>query len=347
MASMAGDASPHNHLPSLRAIITASGSANMTMGRSLPPIPPNVPQRDVFLVQRNFMPSPPNTHEVFFSRPMMSPAEHIVPPPSPAYSADSCLGSVPPQGPGRLISDIKSAPVNELYASIRPQEGRTRKKPLQQCGRKRTANMAGFPDVQKEKHRVAEADRRKNLSVSIHDLDDRVPDHFLKEAGWNLSKNSAPSKEHILKGSVMYIDQVILVVGEFHDRLLEAEREIMELKERNRELGERDRAVGYQSKAHGHMCCRSKSEQPNPQEVASLPDIAPKVMLPGLNGIRGVSAVTPDFGRFEALSAGTFQFYGQSFISRTPPSTGPSSPVFNQAAYSTTSSRPSSSLQSP
>ncbi|KAL4906443.1 hypothetical protein BDW74DRAFT_176767 [Aspergillus multicolor] len=349
MASMTGDASPRYHLPSVRAMISsAPGSADMTMSRSLPPIPHNVPQRDVFFTQRNFMPSPPSTHEVFLSKPMLSPSEHTVSPPSPAYSADSWLGPVPSQGSFKSIADITSVPLDELWASIhQPQELRTRKKPLQQCGRKRKASMVAFPDVQREKHRVAEADRRKNISVGFQGLDDRVPDHFLKEAGWNPSKNSIQSKEHIIRASVMYIDQLKLVAGVFHHKLLESQHENMELKERSRELEERAGALEYQSRAHGHMCCRPKSEQPSPLEVASLPDTAPKVMLPGLHRPSGVGATTPDFGRFDALSAGTSHSYGQSFISRTPPSTGPSSPIFHQTAYSTTSSRPSSFIQSP
>ncbi|KAL5000694.1 hypothetical protein BDV10DRAFT_31949 [Aspergillus recurvatus] len=345
----------------------------MTMGRSLPPLPHNVPQRDVFnpITNRNFLPSPPSTHEAFFARPVLPPAEHMVSPPSPAYSADSWSDSTESQVSFRSLPDPSVASVDEIMSLLfPPPEQRTRKRPLQQCGRKRKLSTAGFEDVMREKHRVAEADRRKNLSILVQGLDDRLHDFFLELAGWKSSKNSMQSKEHIIKAAIILIDYQKLIIRELlrggnklpcdlqgrmqcqrltaglQQQNEQQKQEISELKEKNRALEEKVRALEYQVNASGHMFCSSKSEKSSPQSVAPLPDNKPKVMLPGLQGFDRVADIIPESTRFSTSPVGTSQSYGHSFLSRTPPSTGPSSPVFHQAACST-ASRPPSFIQSP
>ncbi|KAL5050304.1 hypothetical protein BDW71DRAFT_173571 [Aspergillus fruticulosus] len=369
MAPMADHVSPRYSLPGVRAISSEPSPADMTMGRSLPPLPHNVPQRDVFnpITNRNFLPSPSSTHEAFFARPMPS-AEHTVSPPSPAYSADSWSDPTESQVSFRSLPDPSVASVDDIMNLLfPPPEQRTRKRPLLQCGRKRKLSTAGFEDVMREKHRVAEADRRKNLSILVQGLDDRLHDFFLELAGWKSSKNSMQSKEHIIKAAIILIDYQKLIIRELlrggnklpcdlHGRMQcqrlvatlqqqneQQKQEISGLKERNRALEEKVRALEYQLNASGHMLCPPKSEKSSPQPAAPLPDSKPRVILPGLQGFDRVADIRPDSTRFNTSPVGTSD---HSFLSRTPPSTGPSSPVFHQAACSA-ASRPPSFIQSP
>ncbi|GJP89786.1 HLH DNA binding domain protein [Aspergillus niger] len=89
-----------------------------------------------------------------------------------------------------------------------------RKPPLQQpCGRKRKASTApaGLGN-QRERHRIAEGNRRKNLSQLHRELDRRIHDFFLEQAGWNPSKGLPESKEHIVQAAIFLIDYMAWII---------------------------------------------------------------------------------------------------------------------------------------
>lgn len=90
----------------------------------------------------------------------------------------------------------------------------TRKPPLQQlCGRKRKNDfMSSDGDDQREKHRIAEGNRRRNLSQLHRELDSRVHDLFLQRAGWNPAKNLPQSKEHIVQAAIFLIDFMLVII---------------------------------------------------------------------------------------------------------------------------------------
>ncbi|KAL4785768.1 hypothetical protein BJX76DRAFT_323583 [Aspergillus varians] len=393
MTPMTEDVSQRCHLPGVCSISSTSSPADMTEDRRLPPLPRIEPlQRDLFnpFTQRNFMPSPPGTHETFPVRSPWPPAEHIVAPPSPANSADSWADSISSQRSPKWPPGIPDLSADELINLIAPNPQHfTRKLPLQQpCGRKRKASMMSADlDDQREKHRVAEGNRRKNLSNLHQKLDMRLHDYFLQQAGWNPSKSMTESKEHIVQGAIALIDMmqsiIIWLIREENQnkvphylqekiqpqlRCMQLQRlvssvqqqnqmaaqqmnalkqENQTLEDRNRALEERNRALEYQLTAREHMF-RSPKSEPNPQQIASLPDSKPKAMLPGLRVFCDeIATSSPNPTRFDALAIGTSQSFGHTFLSQTPPTTGPSSPVFHQATYSVTNSRPPSLIQSP
>ncbi|KAL2833364.1 hypothetical protein BDW59DRAFT_180106 [Aspergillus cavernicola] len=393
IAQMTDDVSQRCLLPGVRSFSSNTSSpTDMTEDRRLPPLPRIEPlQRDLFnpFTHRNLMPSPPSTHEPFPVKSPWPPAEYIVAPPSPANSTDSWADPVPSQRLFKWPQDISKISADDLVKLIAPNpEHITRKLPLQQlCGRKRKGSMISADlDDQREKHRIAEGNRRKNLSHLHQQLDIRLHDYFLEQAGWNPSKSLPESKEHIVQGAVELIDLmrfiiVILIRAETElphhiqermqpqfrcmqlQRLISnlqqqnqvAQQQINSLKqenhaleERNQALEERVQALEYQLTAREHMFRSSKSEQLSPQQVPLLPGSKPKAMLPGLRVLcDGIAAGSPDSPRFDALSTGTSQSFRHTFLDRTSPMAGPSSPDFHQATYSVTSSRPPSLIQSP
>jgi hypothetical protein len=88
-----------------------------------------------------------------------------------------------------------------------------RKAPLQQlCGRKRKGSAQSIEDDQREKHRIAEGNRRSNLSELHRQLDSRIHDFFLERAGWNPSKSLTQSKEHIVQGAIYLVDFMLAII---------------------------------------------------------------------------------------------------------------------------------------
>ncbi|OJJ65530.1 hypothetical protein ASPBRDRAFT_139835 [Aspergillus brasiliensis CBS 101740] len=89
-----------------------------------------------------------------------------------------------------------------------------RKPPLQQqCGRKRKASMAPAGlEKQRERHRIAEGTRRKNLSQLHRELDRRIHDFFLEQAGWSPSKGLPESKEQIIQAAIFLIDYMAWII---------------------------------------------------------------------------------------------------------------------------------------
>ncbi|GLA79018.1 hypothetical protein AtubIFM55763_001431 [Aspergillus tubingensis] len=106
--------------------------------------------------------------------------------------------------------DLSSPPFLNLIAPVNI----NRKPPLQQqCGRKRKASIAPADlDNQRERHRIAEGNRRKNLSQLHRELDSRIHDYFLEQAGWNPSKGLPESKEQIVQAAIFLIDYMVSII---------------------------------------------------------------------------------------------------------------------------------------
>ncbi|KAE8390612.1 hypothetical protein BDV23DRAFT_193706 [Aspergillus alliaceus] len=381
MGSMTDDISRRCSLPGVRSIANAPNAAEMTEDRRLPPLPRVEPlPRGPFnpLTSKVFAPSPPSSQDAF---PVKSPwpvSEHIVTPPSPANSADSSWPeSLPSQKVFEWPQDLSSSDLLNLIAP----KHINRKPPLQQlCGRKRKGSMiTGECDDQREKHRIAEGNRRKNLSQLHRELDSRIHDFFLERAGWNPSKSLPESKEHIVQGAIFLIDFMLLIIvhlirqeNEMPRQLSEklqpqircmqlqqlianlqqqnqsAQQQIKALKQENQLLEERNQALELQLKSYEHMFRSPKTEQPSPQSLARLPDSRPRNMLPGLRVFCDEIAVnSPESGRLEPPHTGSSQSFSQSFLSHSPPMTGPSSPIFTQSTYSVPASRRQSVIPSP
>ncbi|OJZ80234.1 hypothetical protein ASPFODRAFT_223649 [Aspergillus luchuensis CBS 106.47] len=124
--------------------------------------------------------------------------------------ATACLVSQP-AAPGIDAANHLSSP---QFLSLIAPVNINRKPPLQQqCGRKRKASMAPAGlDSQRERHRIAEGNRRKNLSQLHRELDSRIHDYFLEQAGWNPSKGLPESKEQIVQAAIFLVDYMVLII---------------------------------------------------------------------------------------------------------------------------------------
>ncbi|KAE8157153.1 hypothetical protein BDV40DRAFT_279150 [Aspergillus tamarii] len=382
MSSITDDISRRCSLPSVRSIASAPNATEMTEDRRLPPLPrvdplPRGPFNPL-ASSKIFAPSPPSSQESF---PVKSPfpvTEHMVTPPSPANSADSSWPeSLPSQKMFEWPQELSSADLVNLIAP----KHINRKPPLQQlCGRKRKGSMiTGECDDQREKHRIAEGNRRKNLSQLHRELDSRIHDFFLERAGWNPSKSLPESKEHIVQGAIFLIDFMLLIIvhlirqeNEMPRQLSEklqpqircmqlqqlianlqqqnqsAQQQIKSLKQENQLLEERNQALELQLKSYEHMFRSPKTEQPSPQPLTQLSNSRPRNMLPGLRVFCDEIAVNgTEASRFDPPHTGSSQSFSQSFLSHSPPMTGPSSPVFTQSTFSVPASRRQSIVPSP
>jgi hypothetical protein len=158
---------------------------------------------------------PTSSQDSFPAEYSCQPSESTVPTPPPANTVDLSLTE------GFLVRwpDISAA---EIMSLVSPQNAH-RKPPLQQVrDRKRNQSVAfGEFDQQRERHRIAEGNRRKNLSQLHRELDNRVHDFFLERAGWNPAKSPPRSKEHIVQGAIFLIDFMIAIVT----HLLQQERQ--------------------------------------------------------------------------------------------------------------------------
>lgn len=300
-------------------------------------------------------------------------------PPSPTNSQDSSWQeSFASQKAIEWPSELSQSEIVNLIAP----RNINRKPPLQQlCGRKRKGSMiSADPDDQREKHRIAEGNRRKNLSQLHRELDSRIHDFFLERAGWNPSKSLPQSKEHIVQGAIHLIDFMLLIIihlirqeNEMPQHLSEklqpqircmqlqqlvsslqqqnqsVQAQLKTLKQEKQMLEERNQALEYQLKAYENVFRVPKSETNSPQLLAPHPDTnanKPQNLLPGLRVFCDeIAAGSPESSRFEGIPvSGPPLFGGHSFLSSTPPTTGPSSPVHS---YSVPNSRRESMMPSP
>lgn len=294
--------------------------------------------------------------------------EPIGAPPSPANSQDSSWQEPFATQKAEWPTELSQ---NEIMGLIAPRNI-NRKPPLQQmCGRKRKGSVISIdPDDQREKHRIAEGNRRKNLSQLHRELDSRVHDFFLERAGWNPSKSLPQSKEHIVQGAIFLIDFMLLIIvqlirqeQEMPQHLSEklqpqvrcmqlqqlvanlqqqnqsSHSQIRTLRQENQMLEERNQALEFQLKSYEHVFRMPRSEASSPQLMvphSDAPNKRQKNMLPGLRVFCDeIGAGGPDSPRYDSTpGSGPPSFGGHSFLSSTPSTTGPPSPVIHQASYS-------------
>ncbi|PYH45184.1 putative HLH DNA binding domain protein [Aspergillus saccharolyticus JOP 1030-1] len=364
----------------MRTISSASSTADMSDDRRLPPLPRVEPlPRGPFnpFTSTIFAPSPPTSHDAFPVRSPWPSTEHMVAPPSPAASADSSWPETLPSQ--KVLEWHQDLSLGEILNLIMPKHI-NRKPPLQQlCGRKRKGSMiTGDSDEQREKHRIAEGNRRKNLSQLHRELDSRIHDFFLERAGWNPSKSLPESKEHIVQAAIFLIDfMLVIIIHLIHEenetprqlpkklqpqiRCMQLQQklsglqqqnqalqqQVKALKQENQMLEERNQTLEFQLKTYEHMFRTSKSEHMAPQPIPNPPEIKPRNMLPGLRVFCDEIAVNGPDSRLEHIPAAATQSFCHSYPNHTPPVTGPSSPMFAQASYSVPASRRPSLNPSP
>lgn len=315
----------------------------MSEDRRLPPLPRVEPlPRGPFNPFNNkfFAPSPLSTQETFPVKSTWPTSEPIVAPPSPANSQDSSWQeSFTSQK--EWPSDLSQPEIMTLIAP----RNINRKPPLQQlCGRKRKGSLiSGDPDDQREKHRIAEGNRRKNLSQLHRELDSRIHDFFLERAGWNPSKSLPQSKEHIVQGAIFLIDFMLVLIlqlirqeNEMPQHLSEklqpqircmqlqqlvanlqqqnqgVQAQVKTLKHEKQMLEERNQALEFQLKSFEHIFRFPKSETsspqmlpPHPADTTTTTTSKPKNMLPGLRVFCGEIGAgnSPESARFDTMSS--------------------------------------------
>lgn len=356
---------------SVRSLSSHSLGADLSEDRRLPPLPrveplprgpfnPFNPLNSKFLV-----PSPPASQEAIPVKSTWPMTEPVGAPPSPANSQDSSWQESFASQKAEWPSELSQ---NEIMGLIAPRNI-NRKPPLQQlCGRKRKGSLiSGEPDDQREKHRIAEGNRRKNLSQLHRELDSRIHDFFLERAGWNPSKSLPQSKEHIVQGAIYLIDFMLMMIVQLirqenelpqhlsekmqpqvrcmqlqqllanvQQRYQNMETQFKTVQQENQTLHEENQALKFQLKSYEHVFRVPKSEASSPQMYTSHSDEPnskrQKNMLPGLRVFCDeISAGGADSPRYESVpSSGPPSFGAQSFLSNTPSTTGPPSPVTHQ-----------------
>jgi hypothetical protein len=217
-------------------------------------------------------------------------SDNVVPPPSSASSVDASLRDVfATQKAFGWPSDLSYTEIMALVAA----KNINRKPPLQQlCGRRRKdSETPGNLDDQQEKHRIAEGNRRKNLSQLYRELDSRVHDFFLERAGWNPSRRLPQSKEHIVQGAILLIDFMLVIIAHLlkqdkniTPQVLEnlqanvrcthlqqqvvslqwqnyaAQQQLRTIKHKNETLAERNRALEFQLRSYKQIFHSPKTE---------------------------------------------------------------------------------------
>lgn len=303
-------------------------------------------------------------------------SEQMTAPPSPANSAESswqeAFAAQKAASSGDWPTDLSP---NEIMSLIAPEQI-NRKAPLQQlCGRKRkSGTISPDPDDQREKHRIAEGNRRQNLSQLHRELDSRIHDFFLERAGWNRSKSLPQSKEHIVQGAVYLIDFMLFIIvnlirqeqitPQLSERLqpqvrcmqlqqqIQAlqqqeqaqQQQIRALKAENEALLERNRSLESNLKSFDTMFS-TKSETTSPRLIGEVPQHKrQRRALPGLSVFCdeiGASKIPETPLHHDTLPSATSQTFSTSYLTTTPPVTGPSSPAF-PPSHSTSFHFPSS-----
>lgn len=223
------------------------------------------------------------------------------------------------------------------------------------------------PDDQREKHRIAEGNRRKNLSQLHRELDSRLHDSFLMQAGWNPSRNMPQSKEHIVQATINLVDFMRVVIthllpqeGETETELPESlqpqvhcmqlqqqvaslqqdnqttEQQLETVRREKQALEERNRALEHQLKSNDYVFRTPKSEAPSPQPLSIIPpENKPRQSsLPGLRVLcDDFEATSPKSARRESWM-GSSQHLGQSLLSApSPMSSHPTSLSFLPPAF--------------
>lgn len=359
--------------------------SNLGDDRRLPPLPRMEPLPrgpfSPFHAKEAFGPSTPGPNDTFQFKAPWAGNEHIATPPSPANSAESSWQEAFAAQKAASSEWPTDLSPTEIMSLIAPRNI-TRKAPLQQlCGRKRKSGSdSPDPDDQREKHRIAEGNRRKNLSQLHRELDGRIHDFFLERAGWNPSKSLPQSKEHIVQGAVYLIDFMLAIivhlirqeqvspqlseklqpqfrcmqlqqlVNSLQQENQSAQQQLRAAKSENELLADRNRALEFQLKSYEQMFRSPKTETSSPRPLTDVPEHKRrKKALPGLRVLCDEIAANKAAGHHDLLPSATSQSFGSSYLTTTPPVTGPSSPAFppSQSSFTFSASRRQSLIPSP
>lgn len=300
--------------------------------------------------------SPPSPWDSSFAKSTWQPpSDKMLTVSSPASSADSSWQES--FSPEKSIAKPSELTQSEILSLIAPKEIK-RKAPLQLCGQKRKSSVGHERDDQREKHRIAECNRRKNLSQLHRDLDGRLHDFFLIQAGWNPAKSLPQSKEHIVQAAIFLLDFMHLIILHLTQQNNEAleqlpdklqpqircmqfqqlisslqqqnqstQQELQAVKQEKQALEDRNRFLEFQLRSYEHIFRTPKSEDTSPQPLSAIPETKPtENSLPSLRSLcENVEAISPKSTRRDSWFAGPPQPLGQSFIATTPPMSGPPS----------------------
>ncbi|KAJ5653376.1 hypothetical protein N7490_000379 [Penicillium lividum] len=369
MGSMTDDVQRRCSLPSLKSTTSAMSGSDLGEDRRLPPLPrvdplPRGPfNLNPFHVKEAFPPSTPGPQDSFQFKSPWSGSEPLLAPPSPANSAESSWQEPFVAQKAASTEWPNDLSQTEIMALIAP-KNINRKQPLQQlCGRKRKGSTTSpDPDDQREKHRIAEGNRRKNLSQLHRELDSRIHDFFLERAGWNPSKSLTQSKEHIVQGAVYLIDFMLAIIVHLirqeqvtpqlseklqpQVRCMQLQQLVTSLQQQNQTtqqqlraakaenelLTDRNRALEFQLKSYEAMFRSPKTENTSPRPLVDVPEHKrqKKGSLPGLRVFCDeIGASEPTTTTYhDNLHSATSQTFGTSYLTSTPSVTGPSSPAF-------------------
>ncbi|KAI2866585.1 hypothetical protein CBS76997_10871 [Aspergillus niger] len=170
-------------------------TAGMIEDRRLPPLPCVEPLPRGLLDPSNANANATSASRTQHTCPVRSTwsgaEERVVAIESSASSAESSLPE-PDDSQSAFMwpQDLSSPQFLSLIAPVNI----NRKPPLQQqCG-------------------IAEGNRRKNLSQLHRELDSRIHDFFLEQAGWNPSKSLPESKEQIVQAAIFLIDYMVSII---------------------------------------------------------------------------------------------------------------------------------------
>jgi hypothetical protein len=177
--------------------------------------------------------------------------------------------------------------------------------------------MNGELGDQREKHRIAEGNRRQNLSQLHRDLDTRLHHYFLVQAGWNPARNLPQSKEHIVQATIFLIDfmqsiifhlmnqegeaqgqlpkklqpqlrcmQLQQLVSSLQQQSQTFEQQLQATRQENQVLEERNRTLELQLKSHDPGLWTPKSETTSLLPLSTFPENKPTENSNSLPGVR-------------------------------------------------------------
>ncbi|KAJ5963509.1 uncharacterized protein N7479_003385 [Penicillium vulpinum] len=362
MGSMTDDTSRRCSLPSFTSS-TAMAASDVGEERRLPPLPQILPLPprgpfSPFNVKEALVPTTPGPghQDTFqFKSSWVAPEQNIAPP-SPANSAESSWQESFAMQKSNSIDWPTDLSQSEIMALVAPQN-LNRKAPLQQlCGRKRKGSAQSVEDDQREKHRIAEGNRRSNLSELHRQLDSRIHDFFLERAGWNPSKSLTQSKEHIVQGAIYLVDFMLAIivhlirqeqvtpqlseklqpqvrcmqlqqlVSSLQQQNQTAQQQLKATKAENEILADRNRALEFQLKSYEQMFRSPKSESTSPAPVLDFPEHKrqKKNGLPGMrvlcDEIAASKSCEPSYSApfYDSMPSSTSQSFGSSYLTTTP-----------------------------
>ncbi|QQK44842.1 Helix-loop-helix DNA-binding [Penicillium digitatum] len=381
MGSFTEDISRRFSLPSS----TSVAASDVGEERRLPPLPQILPLPprgpfSPFNVKDTLVPNTPGPQETFQFKSPWAATELITTPPSPANSAEGSWQESFAMPKSNSVDWPNDLSQTEIMALVAPQN-LNRKAPLQQlCGRKRKGSTQSTEDDQREKHRIAEGNRRSNLSELHRQLDSRIHDFFLERAGWNPSKSLTQSKEHIVQGAIYLIDFMLAIivhlirqeqvtpqlseklqpqvrcmqlqqlVSSLQQQNLTIQQQIKATKAENEILADRNRALEFQLKSYEQMFRSPKSECTSPGPVLEFPEHKrqKKNGLPGMRVLCDeVATSLPSEAPYavqyyDSMPSSTHHSFSNSYLTATPPMTGPASPAFPPSQSSSLSFPPPS-----